>query len=216
MMLFSINPAFDLYPADVHVLNDSPDAAAFQGMDPTRASSTSLCAQKGIGITVMKTLGAGKLISPSTPFGKPMTVPQCIHYALTRPAVAGVMLGCKNRAEVLEGVRYLDTSEEERDYTPVLGFPAQRFPRQLRLLQPLPALSGEIDIAAVNKYLDIARLDEGACRPPFVPHYLGLSHTGSECIACGSCEARCPFGVPIIEKYGRRRTDFRAVSPPAG
>lgn len=67
MMLFSINPAFDLYPADVHVLNDSPDAAAFKGRTPPAPPSTRLCAQKGIGITVMKTLGAGKLISPSTP-----------------------------------------------------------------------------------------------------------------------------------------------------
>ena len=109
------------------------------------------------------------------------------------------MLGCKNRAEVLEAVRYLDTSEEERDYAPVLGTLRSDFRGNCVYCshcQPCPA---EIDIAAVNKYLDIARLDEGSVPPSIRSHYLGLSHTGSECIACGSCEARCPFGVPIIE-----------------
>ena len=54
----------------------------------------------------MKTLGAGKLLSPEhTPFQKPMTAAQCIHYALTRPAVASGMLGCKTREEVL--IRYV-------------------------------------------------------------------------------------------------------------
>ncbi|WP_255415967.1 MULTISPECIES: 4Fe-4S binding protein [unclassified Pyramidobacter] len=30
-------------------------------------------------------------------------------------------------------------------------------------------------------------------------HYALLPHHASECIACGSCEKRCPFGVPIID-----------------
>lgn len=62
--------------------------------------------------------------------------------------------------------------------------------------QPCPA---GIDIASVNKYLDIARLDPDNVPPSILSHYSGLSHGGSECIGCGSCEKRCPFGVPIIE-----------------
>lgn len=200
MMLFSINPAFDLYPADTHVLNDSMDPAAFRGIDPTRAAFYKLCEQRGIGITVMKTLGAGKLISPEhTPFGKPMTVPQCIHYALSRPAVSAVMLGCKSGDEIREAVRYFETSEEERDYAPILGTLKNDFRGNCVYCshcQPCPA---EIDIAAVNKYLDIARLDESNVPPSIRSHYAGLAHHGSECIACGSCESRCPFGVPVIE-----------------
>lgn len=67
----------------------------------------------------MKTLGAGKLISKEhTPFEKPLSVAQCIHYALTRPAVASTLIGCQTGGEVKEAVRYLDLSDEERDYTP--------------------------------------------------------------------------------------------------
>ena len=59
-------------------------------------------------------------------------------------------------------------------------------------------LAKEIDIAAVNKYLDIARLDKANVPPMARAHYQSLKATGKDCIACGNCEARCPFGVPVI------------------
>ena len=31
-------------------------------------------------------------------------------------------------------------------------------------------------------------------------HYKALSHHASDCIKCGACETRCPFGVSIREK----------------
>ena len=65
----------------------------------------------------------------------------------------------------------------------------------------LPAVSARagIDIAAVNKYLDIAKLEESTIPPSIAQHYRALEHTASQCIGCGSCEKRCPFGVPVIE-----------------
>lgn len=204
MLLFSINAAFDLYPAETNVLTELDNElnpAAFQGVDPTRAALYKLCESKGVGITVMKTLGAGKLISPAhTPFAQPMTVAQCIHYALTRPAVASVMLGCSSGAEMLDTLRYLHTSDEQRDYSHIYGTLRNDFRGNCVYCshcQPCPA---EIDIAAVNKYLDIARLDEAQIPPSIRSHYASLAHGGSECIQCGSCEKRCPFGVPIIQR----------------
>ena len=50
----------------------------------------------GSGITVMKAFGGGDLLSEElSPAGKALTVNQCIHYALTRPAVACVMSGVR-------------------------------------------------------------------------------------------------------------------------
>lgn len=204
MMLFSINPAFDLYPVELNSLEqlemDGLNAKAFHGVDPTRAALYKLCEQKGVGITVMKTLGAGKLISAEhTPFEKPMTVPQCIHYALTRPATASVMMGCKTGAEVRDNLRYLETSERERDYSAIYKTLRNDFSGNCVYCshcQPCPA---QIDIAMVNKYLDIAKLDEEHIPPSIRSHYQDLSRGGDACIGCGSCEKRCPFGVPIIE-----------------
>jgi predicted aldo/keto reductase-like oxidoreductase len=69
----------------------------------------------------MKTLGAGKLLSTEhTPFSQPMTVGQCIHYALTRPAVVSTLIGCASGAQVHEAVHYLDIDDTERDYSAIV------------------------------------------------------------------------------------------------
>lgn len=204
MLMFSINAAFDLYPAEVNALDQweqsSQSAAAFHGIDPIRAKLYKMCEQRGIGITVMKTLGAGKLISPEhTPFEKPMTVPQCIHYALTRPATASVLLGCKTGDEVRRNMEYLQASEHERDYSAVLGTLRNDFRGNCVYCSHCQPCPMKIDIAAVNKYLDIARLDEANIPPSVRSHYQDLAFGGDLCIGCGSCERRCPFGVKIIE-----------------
>jgi predicted aldo/keto reductase-like oxidoreductase len=204
LLLFAINPAFDLYPVEKNVLNELLEGlnpVAFHGIDPRRAALYKLCEQKGIGITVMKALGAGKLISKEhTPFQQPLTVGQCIHYALTRPAVASVLLGCKTRGEVLNTIRYFDMNESELDYTSILRTLRNDFRGNCVYCshcQPCPA---EIDIAAVNKYLDIALLDRKNIPPSILAHYAGLVHSSKDCTRCGSCESRCPFGVPIMDR----------------
>ena len=100
---------------------------------------------------------------------------------------------------MLDAVRYLDMSDEERDYTGALGSLRNDFRGNCVYCghcQPCPV---EIDIATVNKYLDIARLDRSTAQPSLRSHYQGLKATGKDCIACGSCEERCPFGVPVIQ-----------------
>jgi len=203
LMMFSINPAFDMMPPEVYSLDqlhDGFEPGLFRGIDPVRAELYKLCEQKGIGITVMKTLGGSKLISREhTPFSQPLTVAQCIHYALSRPAVSSALLGCKSREEVDETMRYLELDDEQRDYTNVLSSVKNDFRGNCVYCshcQPCPA---EIDIAAVNKYLDIARLDAANIPPSIKSHYKNLAHGADECTSCGSCEERCPFGVPIIE-----------------
>jgi hypothetical protein len=158
-----------------------------------------LCEQKGVGITVMKTLGAGKLISPEhTPFAKPMTVEQCIHYALGRPAVSSVLLGCQTGDEVRAAMRYFETDDADLDYAPLIGTLRNDFRGHCVYCghcQPCPV---DIDIATVNKYLDIARLEPTNVPPSIRSHYDALSVHADACIACGNCEKRCPFGVPVI------------------
>ncbi|HXY73754.1 MAG TPA: hypothetical protein VEH58_00355, partial [Dehalococcoidales bacterium] len=134
------------------------------------------------------------------PFQQAMTVPQCIHYALTRPAVASVLVGCKTRDEVFDATRYLETDESARDYTSVLSTLRNDFRGNCVYCshcQPCPV---EIDIAAVNKYLDIALLDEKHIPPSIFAHYGSLTNSGKDCTKCGNCESRCPFGVPIMDR----------------
>lgn len=213
MMMFSINLAFDLYPAETYMLNELHQGLnknAFCGFDPTRAALYTLCEKMGVGITVMKTLGGGKLISAEhTPFDQPLTVAQCMHYALTRPAVASVMIGCQSKEEVLDTVRYLTLTEGQRDYTHVMGTLRNDFKGNCVYCshcQPCPA---GIDIAAVNKYLDIVRLDTENISPSVRSHYLSLANNGKDCVGCGSCEKRCPFDVPVIKNMAEAARVFQ-------
>ena len=39
-------------------------------------------------------------------------------------------------------------------------------------------------------------------------HYQVLEKHASDCIACGGCETRCPFGVPVVERMEQTKTVF--------
>ena len=212
VIMFSVNPAYDMTPASANVL-DSIEGEfkkdEFMGIAPERAALYALCERRGVGMTVMKSLGAGKLISKEhSPFGRPMTIGQCIHYALSRPAVASVLVGCSTGAQVAEAARYLDLTDEERDYSHVIeGFQGGFKGNCVYCNHCLPCPSG-IDIAAVNKYLDIALLDEENVPPSVRLHYGALKAGGGDCVSCGSCEKRCPFSVQVRGNMSRAAAIF--------
>lgn len=94
MMLFSINPAFDLLPAseDMNTYFAEEYDQALGGIDKERAELYRLCEKNDVGLTVMKGFAGGRLFDAKrSPFGVALTPVQCIHYALTRPAVASIL-----------------------------------------------------------------------------------------------------------------------------
>ena len=202
-MMFSINPAFDMLPVTEYVFDHFDNGFApelLRGVDPQRAELYKLCIQKQVGITAMKTFGAGKLLSKEhSPFARPLTVPQCIHYALSRPSVVSVLPGCQTAVEVEDVMGYFNCDDLQKDYSDVLGVVPNDFRGSCVYCSHCQPCPSGIDIAAVNKYLDIACLDKENIPPSVRSHYLNLLHRGDECIACGNCESRCPFGVPVIE-----------------
>ena len=207
LLMFSTNLAYDMLPADVHVhsVGEKIDSAQFKGIDPKRAYLYELCENKGVAITTMKTLGAGKLLSPDfSPFTKPLTVGQCIHYALTRPAVVSALIGSNTREQVLESVNYLNLTDEEKDFSKVVEtYKGSLNAKCMYCNHCLPCPS-EIDIAATTRLLDIAALDVNNIPLEICEQYNALSHKASECIACGDCESRCPFNVRLLRIWRRQ------------
>ena len=62
-----------------------------------------------------------------------------------------------------------------------------------------------IDVASVTKFLNLAK-DE---IPETVrEHYAALKAHGGDCVKCGACEKRCPFGVSIRENMQRAKDVF--------
>ena len=117
VIMFSINPAFDLMPAseDVNDLFGDFEEAGEQ-MEPLRAELYSLCEEKEIALTVMKPYAGGRLLmDEQSPFGKALTPVQCIHYCLTRPAVASVFAGYQSVEDAQAAHAYLTATEHERD-----------------------------------------------------------------------------------------------------
>lgn len=216
MILFSVNPAFDLLPPTENI--DDYFAEEYQeglgGIDPARSALYRLCEQNDVGITVMKPYAGGRLFDAGrSPFGVAMTPVQCIHYCLTRPAVAAVMAGYDSPEHVEQAVAYEDASEEEKNYAGLLAkAPRHTFGQgectYCGHCKPCPK---EIDIAMVNKYYDLAVLHDEV--PATVrEHYLALEHHADDCIGCKSCEGRCPFGVKIAERMEKTAKLFGALS----
>ena len=123
MILFSINPAFDMMPPseDINTLfGDFADAGL--GMDSSREKFYATCERNGVGITVMKPYAGGRLLDGNaSPFGVALTPAQCIHYCLTRPAVASVLAGYRSVEQLEEALAYETATAEERDYASVLA-----------------------------------------------------------------------------------------------
>ena len=81
MILFSINPAFDMLPAseDIDTLFAEKYDAALSGIDPDRARLYRLCEREDVGITVMKGFAGGRLFDEKrSPFGVRLSPVQCI------------------------------------------------------------------------------------------------------------------------------------------
>lgn len=214
MILFSVNPAFDLLPPtdDIETYFAEEYGAELGGIDPARVELYKLCEQQDVGITVMKPFAGGRLFDEKrSPFGVALTPVQCIHYCLTRPAVAAVMAGYDTPEHVEQAVAYETATEEEKDYASVLAnAPKHTFTQGACTYcghcKPCPK---EIDIAMVNKYYDLATMQ------PEVPatvkaHYEALEHHADECIGCKGCESRCPFGVKIAERMKKTAALFDA------
>ena len=201
MILFSINPAFDMLPAteDLNTYFREQYEDGLGNIAPERAELYRICEQENVGITVMKGYAGGRLFSAAaSPFGVALTPVQCLHYALTRPAVASVMVGCETPAHVDAAVAYETATADEKDYASVLASaPRNAYFGQCTYCGHCAPCPAGIDVAMVNKLYDLAVMQ------PEVPvtiqaHYAALRATASHCIACGGCESRCPFGVPVI------------------
>jgi predicted aldo/keto reductase-like oxidoreductase len=212
VLMFSVNPCYDLLPGtdDCEALwSESSYAARLTNMDPEREKLYETCQRLGVGITVMKAFGGGDLLSRElSPAGRALTPAQCIHYALTRPAVGCVMAGVHSPEELEQSLAYETASAEERDYAAAFAsFPRISWQGHCMYCGHCAPCPRGIDVAAVTKFLNLCR-SQGEVPETAAQHYGTLAHPAGECTECGACESRCPFGVPIRENMRLARQTF--------
>ena len=211
VLMFSVNPCYDLLPGDEDVnklFEENSYSKPLFNIDPVREKLYETCQRRGVGITVMKVFGGGDLLTDDSPAGKALTVPQCIHYALTRPAVSTVFAGAHTEAELAASLRYEEADEAERDYAAVFAtFPKISWQGHCMYCGHCAPCPKGIEVASVTKFLNLAKAQKAV--PETVrEHYNALRAHAGDCIACGACEKRCPFGVRIIENMKAARTVF--------
>lgn len=211
VIMFSLNPAFDLLPAQASIWDSKSYEGTFSSIEPVREKLYNTCAEKGIGISVMKVFGGGGRLLDATksPLEIALTPVQCLHYALTRPGVAVALSGADNIDELLESLAYNHASDAEKDYNSAL----MKSPKVKTAggdctycghCAPCPA---GIDIDKVTKLLNTAK-QEGKVSQKTRDEYEALEHHAGECTECGGCEQRCPFHVHVRENMKEAKKVF--------
>ena len=212
VLMFSVNPCYDLQPASEDV-EELWAAKSYVGnltnMDPDRQRLYETCQRLGVGITVMKCFGGGDLLDAKlSPAGAALTVNQCIHYALSRPAVSVVLAGAHSEEQFRQSLAYEEATDEEKDYALAFAsFPKISWKGHCMYCSHCAPCPQKIDVAYVTKFLNLTLAQSGV--PETVrEHYKALEHHAGECIQCGVCETRCPFGVEIRENMRKAKEVF--------
>lgn len=214
VLMFSVNPCYDLQPGNENIellWADESYEKPLVNMDPGRQALYETCQRLGVGITVMKAFGGGDLLNAElSPAGKALTLYQCMHYALTRPAVAAVMSGARTMEELEESIGYEEASDREKDYAEAFdSLPKISWRGHCMYCGHCAPCPKGIDVASVTKFLNLA-VAQGEMPETVREHYAVLSHKAGECVACGACEKRCPFEVPVIENMKKAAKMFGA------
>ena len=201
VLMFSLNPVYDLQPPTENVDDlwaDDVYKKTYMNMDPDRQRLYEVCQSRGVGITVMKCFAGGDLLNAElSPAGAALTPAQCIHCCLTRPAVATVLCGAHTTGQLRECIAYETASDAERDYASAFAsFPKISWSGHCMYCSHCAPCPMKISVADVTKFLNLA-VSSGAVPETVREHYKVLEAHGSDCIQCGACEHRCPFGVAI-------------------
>lgn len=197
MMMFSINPAYDLECGDEYGI----------GTTNERAELFRRCEKEGVGISVMKPFHGGQLLQDKTsPFRKALTKNQCIQYCLDRPAVLAVVPGVRNTKDLNELLKYPGSTWEERDYSAIGQFTPESAVGNCVYCNHCEPCPAGIDIGIVNKYYDLSLAGDKMAHN----HYDKLKVKADACLKCGHCDKRCPFKVKqqnkmqkIAEYFGK-------------
>lgn len=179
------------------------------------------CVANNVGLIAMKPYGGGKLLqgprtvklahyqmggeSVKLQKNEPITPVQCLSYTLSQIGVTAAVPGCANVEELQAALAYEQATDTDKDYADIITDFEQYVAGVCTYCNhclPCPAL---IDIGQTLRLLDIA---QGGALESAKAAYALLEHNASDCIECGACEERCPFGVPVRERMAEAQNVF--------
>ncbi|MBU0492792.1 MAG: aldo/keto reductase [Chloroflexi bacterium] len=182
---------------------------------PGRQELFNACARQGVGIVAMKPFAGGKLFqhnrtvymaryqtggeSSKKKMPRGVTPVQCLSYVLAQ-GVATTVPGVKDPDELAATLAYLDAAPEERDFSAVLADFQEYVTGECVYCNHCLPCPSAIDIGQVNRLVDQAA--DGVSESLHTA-YAALPARASDCIECGACTERCPFGVDVVPRMRR-------------
>ncbi len=147
------------------------------------------CARNNIGFICMKPLAGGAIEDAAT----------AMRFVVSNPNVTVVIPGMADAAEITQNVSATSdtaplTAEEKQKIAQIKELLGTNFCRRCNYCAPCTV---GINISAVflfEGYYSRYDLKDWA-----IDRYSQLAKTASDCIGCGVCESRCPYGLPIRE-----------------
>ena len=131
-------------------------------------------------------------------------------YTLAQIGVCTTVPGPQSLQELDETLRYLDATEDQRDFSTVMSaFQEYREGACVYCNHCLPC-PAEIYIGRTIRLLETA--GDQTTRE-LRAAYEALPARASDCIECGVCGERCPFGVDVIPRMGEAAALFESSAP---
>ena len=172
------------------------------------------CQKLGVGLVAMKPYAGGMLLSEqersrlwyvhtggsaaSLETGTQVTTAQCLQYVLDQQA-STIVPGVRNLSEYQAALDFWQQPETAWDYSGVLEHIITDPTGSCVYCNHCQPCAVSIDIGEVMRLLTL--MTGGGTVDPFIQAtYDALDVHASDCIACGDCEPRCPYQVPIIER----------------
>ena len=197
-LMFPVNPAFDALGGEVGL--DAAGALFGETAEEAGGDRRRLyehCAAKSIGLITMKPYAGGRFFRADGPNGETLSPLQLLSYAASRPGVSTVVPGVDSLQELHSALEYLTAGEEEKDFGPSLAG-SSWVPEGSCVYcnHCLPCPTG-IDI---GRTLRLAGAAEQGLTEKLRAEAASLPASPSDCVECGDCVERCPFGVAVIEE----------------
>lgn len=202
VLMFPVNPLFNMLPQDIadfrmkgrkmEALSEEEKAAY-----PTKDELYEACAQRNIPIIAMKPFAGGNILKDHE--GglikgiMSLTPVQCISYVHSFPNVDICPVpGVKDVAELEAALAYVTATDEEKDFSEINDSLAAKFESRCMYCNHCQPCPKGIDIAEVTKLADMA---EQGMTDELRTRYDALEVKTGDCIQCGGCTGRCPFGI---------------------
>ena len=214
VLLFPVNPLFNMLPQDsadarmkgreVQAMTEEERAAY-----PSKQELYDLCEKMGVGLVAMKPFAGGNILknheSGHLKGLLDLTPVQAISYILSIPQVACPVPGFASVEELNQSLAYLTATEEERDFSEIYDSLVGKFENHCMYCNHCQPCPQQLDIAEITKLADAA---EKGMTAELKNRYLALETKASDCLHCGNCSKRCPFGIDAEANMRRAEQIF--------